>query len=73
MSISVETFIAGLVMGSFALLLLTALAGRVLDWLTGRKHRNTKKVCRLCGMRFYAEGREDLVECPHCHALNERF
>lgn len=72
MNVTLEQFLLGIVIVSGLLLLILAALGNAWDWFVLRKSRKMKMVCRLCGMRFYAEGKAALVECPHCDAINER-
>lgn len=72
MTLTLEQFILALVAGGFAMLALMMAVCWLLDRLARRRDRKVKLTCRLCGMRFYVQGKDRVIACPHCKALNER-
>lgn len=58
----------GLGLGLFALVYW---GGSFWDWIYLRKWKNKRKICRLCGMRFYGDEKASVQKCPHCHALTK--
>lgn len=72
MTLTLEQFILALVAAGFVALALAMSAGWLCDVVARRRNRKARLTCRLCGMRFYVQGKDHVVSCPHCCALNER-
>ena len=71
MSFDLENFFSVLAIVGAVLVILVYWGADFWDWLSLRSLKRRKKVCRLCGMRFYGDGTTSVQECPHCHALNK--
>lgn len=72
MRFPIDEFFIWLFLAAIALMPVMFALGKVWDWLNTRKVAGMKIVCRLCGMRYYAESGKRIVKCPHCGALNSR-
>ncbi len=70
MTLTLEEFFSYFVIAGVLLLVAVALSARFLDWLLNRSFERSKVECRLCGMRFFDEGKGKVAVCPHCQALN---
>lgn len=72
MEVTLSQFVLMVVFGSCALVLLLAAVSRYLHFRSEKRALRRRIVCRLCLHAFEVTGDELLVDCPVCHAANER-
>ena len=72
MELSPTDFALGLLLGSFGLVLLSALLSRYFHARTERRALGRRVICRLCLHAFEDSSRGSIVECPVCRALTEK-
>ena len=72
MEITLSQFVLVVVFGCCALVLLFAAVSRFLHYRSEKRALRRRIVCRLCLHAFEDTGDALLIDCPVCHAANER-
>jgi hypothetical protein len=72
MELSLAEFVLLLLLGSFGLVLLSALLSRYFHARTERRALVRRVICRLCLHAFEDSSRDRIVACPVCRALTEK-
>ncbi len=72
MEITLSHFVLAVVFGSCVCVLVLAAASRFLHYRSEKRALRRRIVCRLCLHAFEDAGEAVLVDCPACHARNER-
>ncbi|MEI6176940.1 MAG: hypothetical protein WCS43_08615 [Verrucomicrobiota bacterium] len=72
MNLSLSDFVLFIVFGSCALVLLFAVVSRTLHARAESHSLANRVICRLCLHVFEDHGHDKIVQCPHCHAANEK-
>jgi rubrerythrin len=72
MEISLPHFVLAVVFGSCALVLALAAVSRYLHYCSEKRSLRKRLICRLCLHAFEDSSDALLVDCPVCHAANER-
>jgi hypothetical protein len=72
MDLPLADFVLFVVFGSSLLVLLFTFVSRTLHARAEARSVAKRVVCRLCLHAFVDQGHDQLVDCPHCGAANER-
>ncbi len=72
MELTLADFVLYMVLGSFALVPIFAIISRTLHARTERRALANRVICRLCLHAFENSQHVETVECPACHAKNEK-
>jgi protein-arginine kinase activator protein McsA len=72
MEISLSNFVLAVVFGSCVCVLVLAAVSRFLHYRSEKRALRRRIVCRLCLHAFEDLSNAFLVDCPSCHARNER-
>lgn len=72
MDLTLADFVLWVLLGSFALVLLSSMSSRYFHARTERRARARRVICRLCLHAFEDSSHDPIVECPVCHALTDK-
>ena len=72
MEISLSHFVFVVVFGCCVFVSVLAVVSRYLHYRSEKRALRRRVICRLCLHAFEDTGASPLVECPSCHARNER-
>jgi hypothetical protein len=72
MEITLSHFVLAVVFGSCGCVLLFAAVSRMMHYRSEKRALRRRIVCRLCLHAFEDSSEALLLECPACHARNER-
>ena len=72
MEITLSHFVLVVVFGCCVGVLVLAAVSRFLHYRSEKRALRRRIICRLCGHAFENLSDAVLVECPSCHARNER-
>ena len=72
MELGLADFVWLIVFASCTLVLVCAVVSRTLHNRSESRSLSRRVVCRLCLHAFEDSGRSKIVNCPQCHAANEK-
>ncbi|NQX00464.1 hypothetical protein HQ447_07370 [bacterium] len=72
MELTLTDFVLCVLLGSFALVPFFAVVSRTLHGRVEKHARANRVICRLCLHAFEDSSHVNTVDCPNCHASNEK-
>jgi len=72
MDLTLAEFVLFLLLGTSGLVVVFSMISRTLHNRAEARSLARRVICRLCLHAFETQERGNIVECPHCGAVNER-